>query len=37
VKAAAAERRVAAVNADGKFGVWSFRLIRKPEDMLKVL
>ena len=33
VKSAAAERWVAAVNADGSFGRWRFVLIKKPSDI----
>jgi hypothetical protein len=37
VKRAAAERWVAAVNADGSFGCWRFVLIKKPFDIGPVL
>lgn len=37
VKAAAAQRWVAAVNADGKFGSWAYRLVRNPVDVPAVL
>lgn len=33
VKQAAAQRWVAAVNADGKFGKWSYAMIKKAEDV----
>ncbi len=32
-KAEAAQRWVKAVNADGKYGCWSYRLVKKPEDV----
>jgi type III restriction enzyme len=32
-----AERWVNAVNASGKYGRWSYRLIKKPEDVIVVL
>jgi type III restriction enzyme len=34
VKTAAAERWVAAVNADGRYGQWRFGVAKKPEDVL---
>jgi type III restriction enzyme len=37
VKAAAAERWVAAVNADGTFGTWRYALARKVERVRQVL
>jgi type III restriction enzyme len=37
VKKAAAERWVKAVNADAKFGEWSFRMLEKPTDIPAVL
>jgi type III restriction enzyme len=37
VKAAAAERWVAAVNADGTFGTWRYALARKVEQVRQVL
>lgn len=33
----AAERWVKAVNASGKYGQWSYRLVKKPEDVIAVL
>ena len=36
-KAEAAQRWVNAVNADGKYGRWSYRLLKKPEDVPAVL
>ena len=33
VKRAAAERWVAAVNADGTYGVWRYRLAKKPAEV----
>jgi type III restriction enzyme len=37
VKAAAAERWVAAVNAEGSFGRWAYRIARKPTEVSAVL
>jgi type III restriction enzyme len=37
VKAAAAERWIAAVNADGSYGRWVYRMARKPEGVRKVV
>jgi type III restriction enzyme len=37
VKAAAASRWVAAVNADGRFGVWRYEMARKVEQVRRVL
>ena len=37
VKAAAADRWVAAVNADGAFGTWRYALVRKIDEVRKVL
>lgn len=37
VKAAAAHRWCNAVNNDGRFGRWSYHLVRQPPDLLKVL
>jgi type III restriction enzyme len=37
VKAAAAARWVAAVNADGSYGKWHYRLARKPEEVDKTI
>ena len=37
VKAAAAERWVAAVNADGQFGTWCYAMVRKVSDVAAVL
>ncbi len=37
VKKAAATRWVAAVNADGRYGRWDYRLLKKPEDAQKAL
>jgi type III restriction enzyme len=36
-KVEAAHRWVNAVNADGKYGHWAYRLVKKPEDVLGVL
>lgn len=37
VKAAAAKRWVAAVNAEGSFGSWAYRLARKPEEVVALI
>ena len=37
VKAGAAERWVAAVNADGTYGKWTYRIARKPEEVPKMI
>jgi type III restriction enzyme len=37
IKRAAAERWVKAVNTEGSYGKWSFRLVKKPEDIARVL
>ena len=37
VKAAAAERWVAAVNADGQFGRWEYKMARMPGDVTELL
>jgi type III restriction enzyme len=37
VKAGAAERWVAAVNADGTYGKWVYRIARKPEEVRKMI
>lgn len=37
VKAGAAERWVAAVNADGTYGKWIYRIARKPEEVRKMI
>ena len=37
VKRAAAERWVAAVNADGSYGRWHYRIARKPEEVRSIL
>ena len=37
LKAAAAQRWVAAVNADGSYGKWIYRVVRKPEEVPNVL
>lgn len=37
VKKAAAERWVSAVNADSKYGIWSFRMVEKLADISKFL
>lgn len=37
IKAAAAERWCNAVNNDGRFGRWSYHLVRQPPDLLKVI
>jgi len=37
VKAAAAHRWCNAVNNDGRFGRWSYHLVRQPPDLLKLL
>jgi hypothetical protein len=34
---AAAERWVAAVNADGSYGKWYYRIARKPEEVRKMI
>ena len=36
-KVEAAERWVNAVNADGRYGLWSYPLLKKPEDVGIVL
>lgn len=37
VKAAAAHRWCNAVNNDGRFGRWSYHLVRQPPDLMKIL
>lgn len=37
IKAAAAERWCNAVNNDGRFGRWSYHLVRQPPDLMKLL
>jgi type III restriction enzyme len=37
VKKQAAERWVAAVNADGQYGQWSYAIARKPADVARIL
>lgn len=37
VKRAAAERWVAAVNADGQYGQWRYGVAKKPEDVIRIL
>ncbi|MBI3736153.1 DEAD/DEAH box helicase family protein [Candidatus Sumerlaeota bacterium] len=37
IKKQAAERWVAAVNADGTYGRWAYRLVKHPSDILKCL
>ena len=37
VKAAAAHRWCNAVNNDGRFGHWSYHLVKQPPDLLKLL
>lgn len=37
VKRSAAERWVAAVNADGSYGTWHYRIARKPEEVRKTI
>jgi type III restriction enzyme len=37
VKSAAAERWVDAVNADGKHGQWRYKIVRRPEQVRKLL
>ena len=37
VKTAAAKRWVAAVNADGRFGSWSYAIVKRPSDVVAVL
>jgi type III restriction enzyme len=37
VKRQAAERWVAAVNADGRYGVWSYEMVKRPEDVRDTL
>lgn len=37
VKRAAAERWVAAVNADGTYGLWSYAVAKKPEEVERIL
>jgi hypothetical protein len=33
----AADRWVAAVNADGRYGLWQYRMVRKPEEVIQAL
>jgi type III restriction enzyme len=37
VKEAAAQRWVKAVNADGRYGRWAFRMARNPNDVAQLL
>jgi type III restriction enzyme len=37
IKAAAAYRWCEAVNNDGRYGAWSYRMVRHPADLLKIL
>ena len=37
VKAAAAQRWCNAVNNDGRFGLWSYHLVRQPPDLMSLL
>lgn len=37
VKKAAAERWVSAVNADGSYGLWSYVVVKKPEDVSRCI
>lgn len=37
IKFAAAERWCQAVNNDGRFGRWTYRMVRQPPDLMKVL
>jgi type III restriction enzyme len=37
VKQAAAERWIAAVNAEGSFGQWSYRMARKPTEVISII
>jgi type III restriction enzyme len=37
VKAAAAHRWCNAVNNDGRFGRWSYHLVKQPPDLMKLL
>lgn len=37
IKAAAAQRWCTAINNDGRFGAWTYHLVRHPGDMGKVL
>jgi len=37
IKAAAAQRWCQAVNNDGRFGLWSYRMVRQPPDLMKAL
>ena len=37
IKGAAAERWCSAVNNDGRFGLWSYHLVRQPPDLLKLI
>ena len=37
IKAAAAQRWCQAVNNDGRFGRWSYHLVRQPPELIKVI
>ena len=37
VKAQAAHRWCTAVNNDGRFGQWSYHIVRQPPDLMKLL
>ena len=37
VKSAAAERWVSAVNADGRYGRWAYRIVRQPTEVTEVI
>jgi len=37
IKQAAAERWVAAVNADGTYGKWAYKMVKKPTDVAGVV
>jgi len=37
IKAAAAQRWVDAVNADGSFGVWSYEIAKRPSDVIGII
>lgn len=37
IKKAAAERWVNAVNVDGKYGKWQYKIASKPEEAIKIL
>ncbi len=37
IKVAAAKRWVSAVNADGKFGIWEYKIAKRPTDVTKII